>query len=383
MDIKTPEDILGMSDEDFLKQMNEGSLEFNESTEEVKEETTEIEKLEEEVKESSTNEEDTPEPKEEIKKDIIEDKTEEKIEEKTTEEKPEEKKVEVEPEKKIESGDSKPNDLQAFYDRVMGPIKANGKTIQLRDVDEVISMIQMGANYTKKVQELHPYKKLIQMLENNELADESKLGFLIDLNNKNPEAIQKLVSDAKIDPLDFEKSKGETYKPGNHTVTDKEIALTDTIRDVKTSSNGPETLELIQKTWDQASKEVLWNNPEILRSIHEHRSLGIYQTVADEVTRLKEVGKIPLNTPFVNAYHQVGEMMHKQGALDHILGKVENSTPNKDKVVKPKLPASPVANGDKARAVQTPRSSNKPSDSMVNPLSMSDEEFLAKFKGRI
>ena len=41
------------------------------------------------------------------------------------------------------------------------------------------------------------------MLENAGITDENQLAYLIDLSNKNPQAIQKLVKDSGIDPLDM------------------------------------------------------------------------------------------------------------------------------------------------------------------------------------
>src|SRR5574344_1636015 len=45
-----------------------------------------------------------------------------------------------------------PTDYKAFHDQVMAPFQANGKTIQLRSVDEAIQLMQQGANYTRKMQ---------------------------------------------------------------------------------------------------------------------------------------------------------------------------------------------------------------------------------------
>lgn len=52
--------------------------------------------------------------------------------------------------------------------------------MQVNSVDEAIQLMQMGANYTRKMQELQPHRKTLLMLENNGLLDEGKLSFLID-----------------------------------------------------------------------------------------------------------------------------------------------------------------------------------------------------------
>ena len=65
------------------------------------------------------------------------------------------------------------------YEKLMAPFKANGKMITPRSPEEAISLMQMGANYTRKMQELQPYRKVMLMLQNNGLMDEEKLSFLI------------------------------------------------------------------------------------------------------------------------------------------------------------------------------------------------------------
>ena len=116
-------------------------------------------------------------------------------------------------------------DYKEAYGQIMAPLKANGKTIELRSVDELRSLAQMGANYTRKMQDIAPHRKILLMLENNGLLDESKLSFYIDLEKKNPEAIKKLVVESGIDPLEIDTSVPAKYQASNHTVTDEELGF--------------------------------------------------------------------------------------------------------------------------------------------------------------
>ena len=116
-------------------------------------------------------------------------------------------------------------DYKTFHDKMMAPFVANGKTIQLQSVDEAIQLMQMGANYTRKMQSIAPHRKVLMMLENNGLLDEGKLSRLIDLDKKNPEAIRALVKEAGIDPLDIDVESDSTYVPGDHVVSDEAMAF--------------------------------------------------------------------------------------------------------------------------------------------------------------
>jgi hypothetical protein len=193
-------------------------------------------------------------------------------------------------EEKSEKTEEKPGTERVF--QVPTSFKANGKTIELKNEQEALALMQMGANYTKKLQELQPHRKMLMMLENNGLLNEGKLSFLIDLEKKNPEAIKKLIKDAGIDPLEIDTSVDSAYRPGDHSVTDQEEQFRTVISDIATDEAGKETVLKIQ-SWDQTSKDAVWAQPEIMRVIHEQRENGVYDIITTEMERRKTLGTIP------------------------------------------------------------------------------------------
>lgn len=278
----------------------------------------------------------------------------------------------TEPAKAEERKTQTPEELKAFYDRIMSPIKANGKDIQLQSVDEAVRLIQMGANYTKKLQALQPNMKLLKMLENNGLLDEGKLSYLIDLDKKNPAAIQKFIKESGVDPLEIDTSAETTYKPGNHKVSDAEMVFQSTIDEVMLEDQGPDTIVALNKTWDAESKKALYNDPNILRVMHEQRRSGIYQKISDEIDRRKILGALPVGQPFIQTYYAVGKEMDSKGLL------VPTQAPaTQTSRVLETRPATKktVANDDKAKAASPTNSATKKAVQDFNPLSMSDEDF--------
>ncbi len=269
-------------------------------------------------------------------------------------------------------------DYKAMYEQVMAPFQANGKTFTPKSVAEVIQLAQMGANYTKKMQDIQPHRKVLLMLQNNDLLDEGKLSYLIDLDKKNPEAIKKLIKDAGIDPLDIDTTSEADYTAGNHQVTDEDARFHEVLTDIASSDPGKQTLATINNTWDQASKEVIWAQPEIMSVIHEQRTNGVYDLIVAEMDRQKVLGKIPANTPFLQAYKSVGDALASAGAFGSVTQ--PSGTPAKPEPQKigerAAVPKPKAANGDKAKAASTTRSSSSRSGQIVNPLAMSDEEFL-------
>ena len=268
-------------------------------------------------------------------------------------------------------------DYKAGYEKLMAPLKANGKTIDIRNPEELIQLAQQGANYTRKMQELAPKRKLLMMMENNGL-DENQLSFFLDLKNKNPEAIKKLLKDSGIDPMDLDTSVEPAYKQGNHRVSDEEESFQTTLDDVRATDEGKQTLQVIHNTWDQASKEALWTNPQIMSIMHEQRASGVYDLINAEVDRQKTLGHIGSSVPFLQAYKAVGDQMVIDKKFDHLVEKKEPpvQTPPAPIATRTAAPKVAAANSDKARAASPTQATQRNASPVVNPLAMSDEDFL-------
>lgn len=277
--------------------------------------------------------------------------------------------------------DTQPVNYEAAYKKIMAPFKAAGKTVQLKSEDDVIQLMQMGAHYTKKMQALQPGLKLLRMLENNKLLDEGKLSFLIDVSRKDPSAIQKLVRESGIDPIDIDTTAEPTYQPGNHKVSDEEMTFTDLIEEVAADNTGKELILNINKTWDQTSKEALWGDPNILRILSTQKQTGIYDQIVGEIDRRKTLGYLR-NEPFLQAYKTVGEEMQAQGKLTPTSTnqdpKPEEGQSEPGGRILETRPAQrkTVSNSEQAKAASPTRAaSRKAAPVDFNPLSLSDEEF--------
>ena len=283
--------------------------------------------------------------------------------------------------------------FEAKYKEAMAPLKANGKTIEIQSMDELRQLASMGANFTRKMQDIAPHRKILAMLENNGLLDEAKLSFFIDLDKKNPEALKKLIKDSGVDPLDIDVSSEPAYKAGNHAVSDNEIAFRAVLEDLQSTPTGQETISLINSSWDQASKEELWKAPEVMATIQQQRENGIYDTISAEINRQAMLGKIPAGTPFIQAYLTVGNELNTRGAFTNLTAPnnkgVQNAptqtiasvnAPVATRVVAPK---PQVTNGAAANAAASTRQTQKRVLPVVNLQSMSDDDFLKNWQNRL
>ena len=282
-----------------------------------------------------------------------------------------------------EDKDKKPEDstvdYKAEYERLLAPFKANGREIQVKSVDDAIALMQMGANYNKKMAALKPNLKLMKMLENNNLLSEDKISFLIDLEKKNPAAINKLVKDSGIDPMDLDAEKASAYKQTAYTVDEREIELDTVLDELQGTPTYNRTLEIVSTKWDAASKQVVAGNPQVLKVINDHVASGIYDIISAEVESERMFGRLN-GLPDIEAYRQVGDALHARGAFNHLAqGSSQNQgQPAPKTVVVPPKPKK--VEDDKLKDKRRAASSTKPAGSAptspdFNPLALSDEEF--------
>ena len=290
------------------------------------------------------------------------------------------------------SGDNEPPNFEALYGKIMAPFQANGKKIELKSPEEAIQLMQMGANYTRKLQEMAPHRKLITMLGNHGLLDESKLSFFIALDKKDPEAIKKLIMDSGIDPLDIDTKIEPAYQEGSYQVTDQEVAFRTQLDDLTSTDEGKLTLKVITNDWDQVSKDMLWEQPEVFPIIRQHRESGIYTMITEEMDRRRTLGQLPPTTPFIEAYKVVGDELDAQGAFKPLFGPEQGSEQNGSgdsqsgvSAEKPTpavvatraaAPRPTVDNGDKAGAASPTRTAPGKAAEFKNPLAMSDDDFM-------
>ena len=266
-------------------------------------------------------------------------------------------------------------DYEAAYKRLTAPFKANGREIQVGSVEDAVSLMQMGANYNKKMAALKPNLKLMKLLENNGLLNEEKLGYLIDLEKKNPDAISKLIKDSGLDPLDLDATKAGDYKPTRRTVDDREMELDTVLEELADSPAYNQTLDIVSNKWDVSSKQVIAGSPQLLKVIDSHVQSGIYDQITKEIENERLFGRLN-GLSDIEAYRQVGDAIQARGGFSHLSTQGHQDQP-KPVVVPPK---PKMGDEDKRREKKLAASGTKAAPSSkpaadFNPLSLSDDEF--------
>lgn len=263
--------------------------------------------------------------------------------------------------------------------QIMGEFKANGTTMKVKSAEDAIQLMQMGANYHKKMTGLKPSLKTLKLLENNDLLDPEKLNYLIDLSQKKPEAIKQLLKESKLDPLSIDLEEENNYKPHNRTVSDTEMALDEVLDSISSTASYDRTLNVLSNEWDDASRRSIANEPQLIKVINNHMEHGIFDQVISAVNYERSLGKLT-GISDLEAYQRVGAYMNENNMFTNSADKQQNTnkqdrqdpqsqnttnTQQNDERKNRKKAASPSRQG--------PAAVKKDDD--YSPLSMSDEEF--------
>lgn len=190
-------------------------------------------------------------------------------------------------------------DYKELYERIVGkPFKANGREFTIKTPEEAIQAMQMGLNYHEKMAVLKPVRRVAQMLQQANAMDETTVAFLLDLHNKKPEAIAKLVKESGIDLYEFDVAQADNYQTSHHAPTDAQMQLNDTIESLVVQPGFTEMFNGIANSWDDQSQKIITENPGILGVLQQMNASGEYQQIMDEVSRRRlfqpELASLPM-----------------------------------------------------------------------------------------
>lgn len=271
-----------------------------------------------------------------------------------------------EPEAKKEE----PSDAhKAFYEAVTASFNANGTQLTITEPSEIIKLMQMGANYSKKMGELKEPRKYLKMLEDAQLLDAEKIGFLIDVHNKNPEAIAKLVRDSGIDTYDLDsEEKANQYKPVAQAPAQSQMDLQDIVSELEHTPTYSQLIGVVTEQFDQASRTQIASEPSTLRILNEHMGNGVFNQIDGIMKRERALGRLN-GMSDIDAYNAVGQYLYSNNLLV-----TQSAPPVPAPIVAPVAKPNPELNS-RRQAAASPKGTVNPLVDVRNPLAMSDEEF--------
>ena len=268
-------------------------------------------------------------------------------------------------------------DYKTEYEKITAPFKASGKTIQVRDSNEVISLMQKGVDYTKKQQALKPRLKELQILENQNMLGDN-LGYAIDLFNGNTKALAKLIKERNIDISELspnmygdEENNSPDYTPTNYSISDAEMRLKDVELTLKDSPNFQRLFTMLTDL-DDDSKAKFRNNPDLLLRLNEHMESGLYDQIQNELEHRRIVGDASVDgMNFYDAYTAVGNEILAYNAN---LAQQQQQQQYEQNYAQQYQQQQLQQKRNSAKSTNS-RSTGRSSPIMYDPLTCSDEEF--------
>lgn len=253
-------------------------------------------------------------------------------------------------------------DYEAIWKEISSPFKANGKMYQPQSAKDVISLMQKGVNYTQKMQQIAPFRKVAETLKNNNI-DENTLNFLIDLKNGNKNAIASLLKKNNYDSMSYDSEDADKYVPNNNMASDQSVSVSEIMEDI--DANKEKISDIVFNKWDKQSQKIFADNPQLLRLLNEEIELGRFDTIQNQVEQYKMFGRngnlpdIQLYSNLAAAYEQA-EKEYSQEQTQNVMHQQERKASKKAAA-----PSGRTTNTGKGKSF-TPQ----------DILSMPEEEFM-------
>ena len=231
---------------------------------------------------------------------------------------------------------------KAFFDKVTGGFQANGKEYKIDSAEDAVQLMQMGLNYHKKMADMKPGMKVLKALQDQGIESVEQLGYLLDLHNKKPEAIAKLIQESGIDAFDLNEEKAQAYQPSVPQVSDAVINFEEVARSLEGNPHFGTVVNQL-KTYDEHTKQEIFNNPHLLNLLTAHVANGQYDTIMTRLSYEQSLGRMQ-GMSFLQAYDKVGEALF--------------GTPQPNNVQTPVVTAAPVATPVATPVASKPKPSN-------------------------
>jgi len=300
----TEEELFDMSDEELMAAMQEEKVEMTSPETEI-----EVEQSDEDSADSYENEEehdsetveDEDEPEAEEAEPEDEDSPEGEAE--TEEDNSDEAEAEV-------TNDSDVEEQKAEIEKLKA--KANGQEFEFTPeeaLEQFPKVFAQAANYTKKMQAIAPYRKMISALEDEGVTEED-MNLMIDALKGNKEAITALVKRTDVDVLDLDLESDNNYVPNSYGRDDVELRVKEVIDEIATDREYPITQNIVAEQWDEGSRDVFARNPELIKELHIDVVNGTFDKVSPLAMKMKVLDGAKKSD--IEYYMEAGKQHHMQ-----------------------------------------------------------------------
>jgi len=250
-------------------------------------------------------------------------------------------------------------------------IKANGVEFEFTEqeiLEKFDSTFRQALDYTKKTQELAPWRRTISAIKENGLSDED-INLLIEAKRGSKEAVTAFLKQTGVDPLDLDMEQAQGYRPRTYGKDDTTVAIEEVVEKIYRDPEYTMTQDVVDRQWDNKSRQALSNDPSMIEGLHYDIRTGVFKDVYPEAIKLKlSDGSRKSDLEY---YLDAGQAYYaKKAAMGRVVGQ-EQSRQQAQKTVQDR--------SDIRKAAVIPKS-KAGKKSVVDYLEDNDEEFDEWYK---
>lgn len=164
-------------------------------------------------------------------------------------------------------------------------VKANGSEFDFT-VDELVTLAPKAMDYTKKMQEIAPWRKTISALQENELGQDD-VNLMIEAIKGDKDAITSLIKKAGIDTLELDTEAELEYTPKDYGLSENQLDIRDIESKISNDVEYVKTTNVVNNEWDSASQQELFKQPAMIEALHIDVKSGVYDVVSKMATKQK------------------------------------------------------------------------------------------------
>jgi hypothetical protein len=199
---------------------------------------------------------------------------------------------EEQPEEDVEEADEeKSQPAQAGLDKFLDTVtktRANGVDYEFTNSEKLAmfdKMFPQATDYTKKMQQIKPWRKTIDAIEQAKLG-QSDVNLMIDVLKGDKDAIAAVLKRTGVDALDLDVDNSD-YVAKDYGRNDTELNIKDIVDEISGDPEYRVTHNVINKQWDEKSVEAFVEDPNMIRLLHTDVKSGVFDQVSPIANKLK------------------------------------------------------------------------------------------------
>jgi len=232
-------------------------------------------------------------------------------------------------------------------------------------------------DYTKKMQKMAPYRKMISAIEEQNLTQD-QLNLAIDALKGDKGAIAQILEVNKIDSFDLtnDDDQPSPYVPGNYGKDEKQLEIEEITGKISADEEYKITVDVIDEQWDQSSRQAIAESPKLIMGLHNDIKNGVYDKVAPIAMKMKVIDGNSKSD--IEYYMLAGQRLHQAMAAQQEAGSTITDLNSEAQDAESKFEAE----SSEAKRKRSARSTGARSDrkGVVDYLDDNDEDFDAWYK---